>query len=114
MLAHIIPVQPLLFAMDIDGVHAVLLEQGAVPLRELFAVFGEQCMRLAMSLALYQMETESYLCQRKPFDMLNPGAALLTLSYLGAERAIPNYNVMGLAKASLEANVRYMLTRKKF
>lgn len=34
--------------------------------------------------------------------------ALLTLSYLGAERVIPNYNVMGLAKASLEANVRYM------
>ncbi|MBK5072932.1 enoyl-ACP reductase FabI [Budviciaceae bacterium CWB-B4] len=41
-------------------------------------------------------------------SMLNPGSALLTLSYLGAERAIPNYNVMGLAKASLEANVRYM------
>ena len=35
-------------------------------------------------------------------------AAMLSLSYLGAERAIPNYNVMGLAKASLEANVRYM------
>ena len=35
-------------------------------------------------------------------------AALLTLTYLGAERAVPNYNVMGLAKASLEANVRYM------
>ncbi len=35
-------------------------------------------------------------------------AALLTLSYLGADRVIPNYNVMGLAKASLEANVRYM------
>jgi enoyl-[acyl-carrier protein] reductase I len=35
-------------------------------------------------------------------------AALLTLSYLGAERSMPNYNVMGLAKASLEANVRYM------
>ncbi len=34
--------------------------------------------------------------------------AMLTLSYLGAERAMPNYNVMGLAKASLEANVRYM------
>ena len=41
-------------------------------------------------------------------DKLKPGSALLTLSYLGAERAIPNYNVMGLAKASLEANVRYM------
>lgn len=34
--------------------------------------------------------------------------AMLTLSYLGAERAIPNYNVMGLAKASLEAAVRYL------
>ena len=35
-------------------------------------------------------------------------AALLTLSYLGAERSMPNYNVMGAAKASLEANMRYM------
>lgn len=34
--------------------------------------------------------------------------SLLTLSYLGAQRVLPNYNVMGLAKASLEANVRYM------
>jgi enoyl-[acyl-carrier protein] reductase I len=34
--------------------------------------------------------------------------ALLTLSYLGAKKAVPNYNVMGLAKASLEANVRYL------
>lgn len=34
--------------------------------------------------------------------------ALLTLSYLGSVRTMPNYNVMGLAKASLEANVRYM------
>jgi enoyl-[acyl-carrier protein] reductase I len=34
--------------------------------------------------------------------------ALLTLTYLGAQRTVPNYNVMGLAKASLEANVRYL------
>ena len=34
--------------------------------------------------------------------------ALLTMSYYGAEKAMPNYNIMGLAKASLEANVRYM------
>jgi enoyl-[acyl-carrier protein] reductase I len=34
--------------------------------------------------------------------------ALLTLTYLGALRVVPNYNVMGLAKASLEASVRYM------
>lgn len=40
--------------------------------------------------------------------MLNENGALLTVSYLGAIRAIPNYNVMGVAKASLEANVRYM------
>jgi enoyl-[acyl-carrier protein] reductase I len=39
---------------------------------------------------------------------LNTNGALLTVSYLGAERTMPNYNVMGLAKASLEANVRYM------
>ena len=35
-------------------------------------------------------------------------AAVVTLTYLGAVRALPNYNVMGLAKASLEANVRYL------
>ena len=39
---------------------------------------------------------------------LSDKAALLTLSYLGALRSIPNYNTMGLAKASLEASVRYM------
>jgi len=40
--------------------------------------------------------------------MLSADAALLTLSYLGALRALPNYNTMGLAKASLEASVRYL------
>jgi enoyl-[acyl-carrier protein] reductase I len=39
---------------------------------------------------------------------LNPGSALLTLTYLGAERVVPGYNTMGLAKASLEASVRYL------
>ena len=39
---------------------------------------------------------------------LNDQAALLTLSYLGAQRIIPHYNTMGLAKASLEASVRYL------
>ena len=38
---------------------------------------------------------------------LNDRSALLTLTYLGAERVLPNYNTMGLAKASLEASVRY-------
>jgi enoyl-[acyl-carrier protein] reductase I len=40
--------------------------------------------------------------------MLNNGSALLTLTYLGAIQTIPNYNVMGLAKASLEANTRFL------
>lgn len=40
--------------------------------------------------------------------MLNPNAALLTLTYLGSMRNVPNYNTMGLAKASLEASVRYL------
>jgi enoyl-[acyl-carrier protein] reductase I len=40
--------------------------------------------------------------------MAGRNSALLTLSYLGAVRSIPSYNVMGLAKASLEANVRFM------
>jgi len=40
--------------------------------------------------------------------MQGRNGALLTLSYLGAVRTVPNYNVMGVAKASLEANVRYM------
>ncbi|MDM0086365.1 MULTISPECIES: enoyl-ACP reductase FabI [unclassified Variovorax] len=39
---------------------------------------------------------------------LREKSALLTLTYLGSERAMPNYNTMGLAKASLEASVRYL------
>jgi len=42
----------------------------------------------------------------KPF--LNENSALLTLTYLGAMQTMPNYNVMGLAKASLEANTRFL------
>jgi enoyl-[acyl-carrier protein] reductase I len=41
-------------------------------------------------------------------SMMTEGGAMLTLSYIGAERSMPGYNVMGLAKASLEANVRYL------
>jgi len=40
--------------------------------------------------------------------LMAPGGSLLTLSYLGAERWVPHYNVMGVAKAALEASVRYM------
>ncbi|MCG0755119.1 enoyl-(acyl carrier protein) reductase [Lactiplantibacillus plantarum] len=40
--------------------------------------------------------------------MLKPGASLVTLTYFGSVRAVPNYNMMGVAKAALEANVRYL------
>ncbi|MBH43267.1 MAG: enoyl-[acyl-carrier-protein] reductase FabI [Rickettsiales bacterium] len=40
--------------------------------------------------------------------MMNDGGSLLTLSYLGAERVIPHYNVMGIAKSALETSVKYL------
>ena len=40
--------------------------------------------------------------------MMNPGGSCLTLTYYGAERVMPHYNVMGVAKAALEASVRYL------
>lgn len=41
-------------------------------------------------------------------QLLRPNASIVTLTYLGSERAVPNYNVMGVAKAALEASVRYL------
>lgn len=45
---------------------------------------------------------------REAERILKPGSSILTLSYYGAEKVIPNYNVMGVAKAALEASVRYL------
>ncbi len=45
---------------------------------------------------------------RRAAAMMRPGGAMLTLTYLGAERWTPHYNVMGVAKAALEASVRYL------
>jgi len=45
---------------------------------------------------------------RSAATLMNNGGSLLTLSYLGAERVMPHYNVMGVAKAALEASVRYL------
>jgi enoyl-[acyl-carrier protein] reductase I len=47
------------------------------------------------------------LCRRAA-PLMTAGGSLLTLSYLGAERVVPHYNVMGVAKAALEASVRYL------
>ncbi len=45
---------------------------------------------------------------RRASTLMKPGGSLLTLTYLGAERVMPHYNVMGVAKAALEASVRYL------
>ncbi len=45
---------------------------------------------------------------RRAMSLMPNGGSLLTLSYLGAERVMPHYNVMGVAKAALEASVRYL------
>ena len=45
---------------------------------------------------------------QRAVPMMRPGGSLLTLSYLGAERVMPHYNVMGVAKAALESSVRYL------
>ncbi len=60
--------------------------------------------RIAHDISAYSFPALAKAAQ----PMLAADASLLTLSYLGAERAIPNYNTMGLAKASLEASVRYL------
>ena len=45
---------------------------------------------------------------RRAAAMMGPGGSMVTLTYYGAERVMPHYNVMGVAKAALEASVRYM------
>jgi enoyl-[acyl-carrier protein] reductase I len=60
---------------------------------------------------LHTMDISCYsftsLC-RRAVPLMPNGGSLLTLSYLGAERVMPHYNVMGVAKAALEASVRYL------
>ncbi|UEM18884.1 enoyl-ACP reductase FabI [Skermanella mucosa] len=47
-------------------------------------------------------------CCQRAVPLMTDGGSLLTLSYYGAERVMPHYNVMGVAKAALEASVRYL------
>ena len=59
---------------------------------------------LAMDISVY-----SFTALAKAFQPLfRPGSALLTLTYYGSEKVAPHYNVMGVAKAALEASVRYL------
>ena len=59
---------------------------------------------MTMNISVYSFTA---VCQRAE-KMMNNGGSLLTLTYYGAERVMPHYNVMGVAKAALEASVKYM------
>ena len=59
---------------------------------------------LAQNISSYSLTAVS----RAAKDMMTEGGSIVTMTYLGGERVVPNYNVMGVAKASLEASVRYL------
>jgi len=90
----------------LDGlVHAVAF----APREAIEGDFLEGMTRAAFAMA-HDISAYSFAALAKAALPMMKGrrASLLTLTYLGAERAVPNYNTMGLAKASLEASVRYM------
>jgi enoyl-[acyl-carrier protein] reductase I len=59
---------------------------------------------LTMNISVYSFVAVA----QRAAKMMNPGGSMLTLSYYGAEKVIPHYNVMGVAKAALETSVQYL------
>lgn len=92
-----------------DGLDGIVHAVGFAPAHELDGSYVDVTTREGFQIA-HDISSYSFVALAKAGRamMQDRKAALLTLSYLGAERTMPNYNVMGLAKASLEANVRYM------
>ncbi len=91
---------------SLDGlVHAIAF----APREAIEGDFLEGITRAAFAMA-HDISAYSFAALAKAALPMMKGrrASLVTLTYLGAERAVPNYNTMGLAKASLEAAVRYM------
>jgi len=88
-----------------DGfVHSI----GFAPANELEGNFVDASTREGFKIA-HDISSYSFTAMAKGAKtMLNPHSALLTLTYLGSVQSLPNYNVMGLAKASLEANTRFL------
>ncbi|MBC7160532.1 enoyl-ACP reductase FabI [Immundisolibacter sp.] len=91
-----------------DGFDIVVHSVAYAPREELQGSFVEavtrEGFRQAHDISAYSLAALAKAAR----PMLRPGGALLALSYLGAVRVLPNYNVMGLAKASLEACIRYL------
>lgn len=92
-----------------DGLDGIVHSIAFAPRESLSGDYLENVNRQAFRIA-HDVSSYSFSALAKAGLPLMQGrnGSLLTLSYLGAERVMPNYNVMGLAKASLEANVRFM------
>ncbi len=90
---------------NVDGlVHSI----GFAPSDQLEGDFTEVTTREGFQIA-HDISSYSFTALAKAsLPLLNKNAALLTLTYLGSIQSLPNYNVMGLAKASLEANTRFL------
>lgn len=73
-------------------------------LTEGFMKTSKEAFQIAMDISVYSLIDLTNRLE----SVLAPGASILTLSYLGGPKYIPNYNVMGVAKAALESTVRYM------
>jgi len=92
-----------------DSLDIIIHSVGFAPRDQLQGSYLDCVTREGFNIA-HEISSYSFAALAKAGRNMMQGrkGALLTLSYLGAEKAITNYNVMGLAKASLEANVRYM------
>ncbi len=92
-----------------DGLDIIVHSVGFAPREQLEGDYLEVVTREGFRIA-HDISSYSFAALAKAGRGLMQGrnGALLTLSYMGAVRSMPSYNVMGLAKASLEANVRYM------
>ena len=92
-----------------DGIDIIVHSVGYAPAHELDGDYVDVTTREGFQVA-HDISSYSFVALAKYGRELMKGrnGSLLTLTYLGSERTLPNYNVMGLAKASLEANVRYM------
>ncbi len=92
-----------------DGLDIIVHSVAFAPGEELRGSYVESVTREGFRVA-HDISAYSFVALAKHGLPMLKGrqGALLTMSYLGAVRSIPNYNVMGVAKASLEANVRYM------
>lgn len=92
-----------------DGLDGLVHSIAFAPREALAADFLEGTTREAFRIA-HDISSYSFTALARAAQPMMEGrkASLLSLTYLGAERAMSNYNVMGLAKASLEANTRYL------